>query len=54
MQLQRAVQGISQLDSPCQLAAISVLVKAGFWLAAMQVLHHRCFDVSCQVVLRLL
>lgn len=37
MQLQRAVHGISQLDSPCQLAAIGVLVKAGFWLAAMQV-----------------
>lgn len=37
MQLQRAVQGISQLDSPCQLAAIGELVKAGFWLAAMQV-----------------
>lgn len=44
MQLQRAVQGISQLDSPCQLAAISVLVKAGFWLAAMQVRH--CANVS--------
>jgi hypothetical protein len=47
MQLQRAVQGISQLESPCQLAAISVLVKAGFWLAAMQVRH--CFDLFRQV-----
>lgn len=37
MQLQRAVQGISCLDSPCQLAAIGVLVTAGYWLAAMQV-----------------
>jgi hypothetical protein len=38
MQLQRAVRDISQLDSQCQLAAISVLVKAGYWLAAMQVI----------------
>lgn len=37
MQLQRAVQGISCLESPCQLAAIGVLVRGGFWLAAMQV-----------------
>jgi len=37
MQLQRAVQGISRLESPCQLAAIGVLVRGGFWLAAMQV-----------------
>lgn len=39
MQLQRAVQGISCLDSPCQLAAIGVLVTAGYWLAAMQVMR---------------
>lgn len=38
MQLQQAVQAISRLDSPCQLAAIGILVRAGFWLAAMQVI----------------
>lgn len=37
MQLQRAVQAVSCLDSPCQLAALAVLVKGGYWLAAMQV-----------------
>lgn len=40
MQLQRAVQGISRLDSPCQLAAIGVLIRAGCWLAGMQVRVH--------------
>jgi hypothetical protein len=42
MQLQRAVRDISQLDSQCQLAATSVLVKAGYWLAAMQVIILIC------------
>eukprot|EP00775_Hariotina_reticulata_P005746 gene5746-5986_t len=37
MQLQQGIQAISQLDSPFQLAAISVLLQAGFWMAAMQV-----------------
>ena len=36
-QLQRGVQAISQLDTPCQLAALGQLLKGGYWLAAMQV-----------------
>jgi hypothetical protein len=47
MQLQRSVQSISCLDSSCQLAAIGVLVRAGFWLAAMQVCVWGRFDRYC-------
>lgn len=47
MQLQRAVQAISRLDSPCQLAAIGILVQAGCWLAAMQVMWDTMASQAC-------
>jgi len=49
MQLQQSIQAISQLDSPFQLAAISVLLQAGFWMAAMQVgtiTGHYCLQTN--------
>eukprot|EP00879_Flechtneria_rotunda_P019570 GHRR01020559.1.p1 GENE.GHRR01020559.1~~GHRR01020559.1.p1 ORF type:complete len:761 (+),score=310.92 GHRR01020559.1:214-2496(+) len=39
MQLQRSIEAISQLESPFQLAATGVLLKGGFWTAAMQIAY---------------
>lgn len=39
LQLERGVTALSELDTPAQLAAVALLLRGGFWVAAMQVAY---------------